>query len=121
MKALEDFLRPTQEELFAALRRMYKGRSTACRGGYILVHGEAPVISQQEAYARLQAGRFSRREAYSFGETAPGEVHVTACALEYLTDSKGFRQPVYYFTLSDENNEALRGGAGWRTFVPALA
>ena len=85
------------------------------------LHGEAPVISQQEAYARLQAGRFSRREAYSFGETAPGEVHVTACALEYLTDSKGFRQPVYYFTLSDENNEALRGGAGWRTFVPALA
>lgn len=44
MKALEDFLRPTQEELFAALRRMYKGRSTACRGGYILVHGEAPVM-----------------------------------------------------------------------------
>lgn len=84
------------------------------------LHGEAPVISQQEAYARLRAGRFSRREAFSFGETAPGEVHVTACALEYLTDSKGFRQPVYYFTLSD-NKDAARGGNGWRTFVPALA
>lgn len=44
MKALEDFLKPTQEELFASLRRMYKGSSTASRGGYLLVHGEAPVM-----------------------------------------------------------------------------
>lgn len=84
------------------------------------LHGEAPVISQQEAYARLRAGRFSRREAFSFGEMAPQEVHVTACTLEYLTDSKGFRQPVYYFTLSGDNNSAW-GGGSWRTFVPALA
>jgi hypothetical protein len=41
--------------------------------------------------------------------------------LEYMTDSKGFHQPVYLFTLSDENDAALRGGTGWTTFVPALA
>lgn len=41
--------------------------------------------------------------------------------LGYMTDSKGFRQPVYSFTLSDENDVELRGGTGWTTFVPALA
>ena len=38
-----------------------------------------------------------------------------------ITRYKGFHQPVYLFTLSDENDAALRGGTGWTTFVPALA
>lgn len=84
-------------------------------------YGEAPVISAREAYNRLCAGRFDRVHAFSFAENACGEVHVTSCELEYLTDSKGFRQPVYYFTLSDDQDEKLRGGQPWRVFVPALA
>ena len=87
----------------------------------VTLHGDAPVISQQEAYRRLCAGRFDRRHAFGFAEAAQGEVHVTACDLEYLTDSKGFRQPVYYFSLSDSNDETLRDGCSWRVFVPALA
>lgn len=87
----------------------------------LTLHSEAPVISEQEAYRRLCAGRFSRREAGSFNEYAPGEVRVTACVLQYRADSKGFRQPVYCFTLSDEQDGALRGGSPWQTFVPALA
>lgn len=87
----------------------------------VTLHGEAPVISEQAAYDRLCAGRFDRPNAFGFADAARGRVHVIACDLEYITDSKGFRQPVYYFTLSDENNEALRGGASWRVFVPALA
>ena len=85
------------------------------------LQGNAPVISPQEAYARLCAGHFSWRDVPMFNYLSPTEVRVTDCKLEYMTDSKGFRQPVYFFTLSDENDMALRGGAGWTTFVPALA
>lgn len=44
MKSLEDFLKPTQKELFARLRTRYKGRINACKNSYILVRGEAPVL-----------------------------------------------------------------------------
>ena len=44
MKPLEYFLRPTQRELFAKLRSIYKGRADVCRDSYILVKGEAPVL-----------------------------------------------------------------------------
>ena len=44
MKPLEYFLRPTQRELFAKLRSIYKGRADVCRDSYILVRGEAPIL-----------------------------------------------------------------------------
>lgn len=87
----------------------------------VTLHGDAPVISEQEAYSRLLAGRFDSRNTYSFSQLASAEVHVVACDLEYLPDSKGYRQPVYYFTLSDDGDEELRGGRPWQVFVPALA
>ena len=99
--------------------QVYEVRSTL---SVCVLHSEAPVISEQEAYRRLCAGRFNQSEAFAFDYNAPhAEVHVTACTLEYLVDSKGFRQPVYYFTLSDKQDMELRGGNGWRVFVPALA
>lgn len=86
------------------------------------LHSEAPVISEQEAYDRLCAGRFDQMEAFAFGYSGPHkEVHVTAYTLEYLADSKGFRQPVYYFTLSDERDGEQWSASGWQVFVPALA
>lgn len=85
------------------------------------IRGNAAVISPQEAYDRLRAGRFSWRDVPMFNYLSPKQVRVTGCKLEYLTDSKGFRQPVYTFTLSDEHDAELRGGGGWTTFVPALA
>ena len=85
------------------------------------LHGDATVISSQEAYNRLCAGRFSWQDVPMFNYLKPNQVRVTACALEYLTDSKGFRQPVYAFTLSDDQDAELRGGNGWTTFVPALS
>ena len=84
------------------------------------LQGNASVISPKEAYNRLCAGRFSWRDVPMFDELSPKRVRVTACDLQYLTDSKGFRQPVYSFTLSDDR-DAERGGSGWSTFVPALA
>jgi len=71
---------------------------------------EVPVISQREAYEQLRRGRFSRADMFEF--YAPEEVHVTSCQLQYLIDTKGFRQPVYVFYL-DELNTAV--------YVPALS
>lgn len=81
------------------------------------LQGDDPVLSPQAAYEALCAGRFSWRDVPSFNALAPDAVHVLDCRLGYLTDSKGFRQPVYFFTLSglQENGES------WTTFVPALA
>lgn len=84
------------------------------------LQGDAAVISSEEAYDRLCAGRFSWMDVPMFDALSPKRVRVVACNLEYLTDSKGFRQPVYMFTLSDDR-DAERGGSGWSTFVPALA
>lgn len=44
MKALEDFLKPTQKELFSTLSGMYRGHTTIRKNKYILVRGEAPVM-----------------------------------------------------------------------------
>ncbi len=85
------------------------------------LHGDATVISPQEAYDKLRTGRFSWQDVPMFDYLTPEQVRVTACTLEYLTDSKGFRQPVYTFTLSDDRDDELRGGNGWDTFVPALS
>ena len=85
------------------------------------LHGNAAVISSQEAYERLCAGQFSWRDVPMFNYLSPQQVQVIDCKLEYMTDSKGFRQPVYVFTLSDDRDVELRGGNGWSTFVPALS
>lgn len=44
MKPLEEYLKPTQKELFAKLVAMYRGRTVVCKSKYILVRGEAPVM-----------------------------------------------------------------------------
>lgn len=44
MKAIEMFLRPTQEELFDILRKMFRGETIVRKGSFILVRGEAPIM-----------------------------------------------------------------------------
>jgi hypothetical protein len=41
---LEDFLIPSQGELFCKLRGMFKGRAVCSDGNYILVPGDAPIL-----------------------------------------------------------------------------
>lgn len=84
-------------------------------------YADAAVISSQEAYEKLCAGYFSWRDVPAFNYLAPQKVRVIACTLGYISDSKGFRQPVYYFTLSNEHDAQWRNGGSWTTFVPALA
>lgn len=44
MRKLEDFLKPTQKELFDMLCKMYKGCAAVCKRYYILVRGAAPAL-----------------------------------------------------------------------------
>lgn len=43
MNKLEDFLRPTQEQLFWRLSKRFKGQTLISRGNFVLVKGVAPV------------------------------------------------------------------------------
>ena len=44
MKNLEDFLYPTQKQLFKRLCKKFKGKTLISKGNFILVHGQAPVM-----------------------------------------------------------------------------
>lgn len=44
MKVLEDFLKPTQSQLFQQLAKMYQGKALSAKGKFLLVKGEAPVM-----------------------------------------------------------------------------
>ena len=44
MKNLEDFVKPTQKELFNLLRKKYRGVAVVHLGSYILVPGQAPIM-----------------------------------------------------------------------------
>ena len=44
MKNLEYFIYPTQEGLYAKLRKMYKGKTICWKYGFVLVRGEAPIM-----------------------------------------------------------------------------
>ena len=44
MKNLEDFLRPSQKQLFKRLCKKFKGKTLISKGNFILVHGQAPVM-----------------------------------------------------------------------------
>ena len=44
MKTLEDFLRPTQKQLFKRLGKKFKGKTLISKGNFILVRGQAPVM-----------------------------------------------------------------------------
>ena len=44
MKHLEDFLRPTQKQLFKRLCKKFKGKTLISKGDFILVRGQAPIM-----------------------------------------------------------------------------
>ena len=76
---------------------------------------EEPILSPAQAFAALQAGKSF--EGAWFAQSVQ-QIEVRSCTLDYLSDSKGFYQPVYRFELS------LAGQAGGITdavdYVPAL-
>lgn len=76
---------------------------------------EEPILSPTQALAALQSGKSF--ESAWFAQSVQ-QIEVRSCTLDYLSDSKGFYQPVYRFDLS------LAGQAGGITdavdYVPAL-
>ena len=44
MTSLEDFLRPSQKQLFKRLAKKFKGKTLISKGNFILVRGQAPVM-----------------------------------------------------------------------------
>ncbi len=44
MKNLEDFLRPTQKQLFKHLAKKFKGKTLISKGNFILVQGQASIM-----------------------------------------------------------------------------
>lgn len=76
---------------------------------------EEPILSPAQAFAALQAGKSF--EGAWFAQSVQ-QIEVRSCTLDYLSDSKGFYQPVYRFELS------LAGQAGGITdavdYIPAL-
>ena len=69
---------------------------------------EESIISEADAYTRLCQGKFSNGDYFEY--LSPKEVHVLSCTLGYISDTKGFRQPVYLFGLEE---------LGGTVFVPA--
>ncbi len=76
---------------------------------------EETILSSAQALAALQAGKSF--DGAWFAQSAQ-QIEVRSCTLDYLSDSKGFYQPVYRFELS------LSGQSGGITdavdYVPAL-
>lgn len=74
--------------------------------------GTEPILSEEEAYTQLRAGKASPGEALEYAEEST--VSVNDCRLEYRTDSKGFYRPVYTFAVCFAN------GDGLEMLVPAM-
>lgn len=69
-----------------------------------------PILTQQEAYEKLTAGKFGGADLQRRGGE---EIWVLDCRLEYRVDTKGFYQPVYAFDVDC-------GGDVGTVLVPAL-
>ena len=76
---------------------------------------EEPILSPAQALAALQAGKSF--EGAWFAQSVQ-QIEVRSCTLDYLSDSKGFYQPVYRFELSLSGQAS--GIADAVDYVPAL-
>jgi hypothetical protein len=70
---------------------------------------EFPIISQKEAYQKLQAGEF----LYYREDEEVLDIEVLAVELDYILDTKGFYQPVYQF-------EVIAGEYWTTIMIPAI-
>ncbi len=64
-------------------------------------HDTEAILSPEEAYHCLCAGRFN--DGGYFEHKAPADVRVFACTFGYEIDTKGFYQPVYYFDVASQD------------------
>ncbi len=62
---------------------------------------EFALISEQEAYEKICAGKFVCGEV-----NLDSVIEVGTVSMEYLTDSKGYYQPVWVFEAVVDGNDA---------------
>ena len=67
------------------------------------LYKEFPIVSEQEAYEMICAGNFNCQLIDDM------KVHIQSCSLEYITDSKGYLQPVYQFKCESNNRPSTIG------------
>ena len=58
------------------------------------------VMSEQEAYEMICEGKFRRNDSSNLN------IEVRECNISYVTDSKGFYQPIYVFSCMINGKEA---------------
>ncbi len=61
-------------------------------------YNEAPILTPQEAYSQLCAGKFYDGGFFEYNR--PADVQVFGCRLDYEIDTKGFYQPVWRFDVA---------------------
>ncbi len=71
------------------------------------------ILSPQEAYTLLQAGKWN--DGGYFERQAPEQIRVLHCSLGYAVDTKGFYQPVYYFDVVSTD-----GAYSYQLMIPAM-
>ena len=76
-------------------------------------YSDVAILSPEEAYSQLKAGRFYDGEQFEY--VHPAAITVTQCVLDYQIDTKGFYQPVYVFNL-----ESPDGNYGYNVMIPAM-
>ena len=76
-------------------------------------HDTETILSPDEAYQRLCAGKFYDRGFFEV--EAPADVRVMSCTIGYKIDTKGFYQPVYFFDLESPDRSYLD-----RIMIPAM-
>ena len=95
---------------YASDGKVYSVEDYLCDYAY---YDDIAVISPEEAYSQLKAGRFYDGE--QFEHIQPTAITVTQCVLDYQVDTKGFYQPVYLFDL-----ESPDGTYGYQVMIPAM-
>ena len=95
---------------YASDGNVYSVDNYLCAYAY---YGDVAILSPEEAYKQLRAGRFYDGEQFEYAK--PTAITVTQCVLGYQIDTKGFYQPVYIFNL-----ESPDGNYGYNVMIPAI-
>ena len=95
---------------YASDGNVYSVDNYLCAYAY---YGDVAILSPEEAYKQLKAGRFYGGEQFEYAK--PTAITVTQCVLGYQNDTKGFYQPVYIFNL-----ESPDGNYGYNVMIPAI-
>ena len=95
---------------YASDGNVYSVEDYLCDYAY---YSDVAILSPEEAYSQLKAGRFYDGEQFEY--VHPAAITVTQCVLDYQIDTKGFYQPVYVFNL-----ESPDGNYGYNVMIPAM-